>query len=106
MDMPPFTCTGQEEVMDVFLIDPRGYYFNVVRMSDCDANWTCEFYNGYMGMGPGWSWYERGDPSTYPPGYMTPIPEPEEPVDPETEDPDPEDPAVDPEPEEPVQSGS
>lgn len=95
---PPYTCTGQEEVLDVFLIDPDGNYYNCVRMSECDAEWSCRLYDTFIGVGPGWTWRVRVGPETYPPGYMDP------PIDPEDPPVDPEDPPVDPDPEPPVQS--
>ena len=87
MDLPPYTCNQADEVLDIFLIDPDGMYYNVARMRECDAEWTCRAYEA-IGMGMGWTWFIRGGPETYPPGYMTP----------------PADPPVDPEPEPPVQS--
>lgn len=96
MEYPPFTCNSSDPVLDIFVLNPKGHYYNVQRMNECEADWICLVYDDMMDEGPGWHWRVRGDESTYPPGYMTPIPSDE----------DPEDPPVDPEPEEPVQSGN
>lgn len=71
MNLPKNFCTGDEPVLDIEIIRPDGELFNSVRMSACDADWTCAVYDQQQNAGVGWSWRNRLEPALGQPAEPT-----------------------------------